>query len=151
MHFWPVHLTQGAITLATASAGLGFGLVIAPISTSALNAGEPRQAGSASAIVTALRMTGMILGLAGLVAWGLTRFQSLMSTVKIPGTPGTTAYNAAYSHALDGALHQVYTDIFAAAAILMLIGVIPALLLWRPSSAVSGDTSYFQSFVAPLG
>jgi MFS family permease len=151
MHLWSIALGQGAITLATVSAGVGFGLVIAPISTSALNGSESRQAGSASASVTALRMTGMILGLAGLVAWGLSRFQSLMTGVRIPGTPGSAAYTAAYSHLLNQALHQVYTDIFAAAAIIMLLGAVPALFLWRPDRGTRGEKPYYESFVAPLG
>ncbi len=151
MHLWPITPGQGAITLATTCAGLGFGLVIAPISTSALNPSEPRQAGVASAVVTALRMTGMIVGLAGLTAWGLARFQSLMAQVKVPGTPGTTAYTTAYTNALNTALHQVYTDIFAAAALIMLLGVLPALLLWRRDKNAIAPESRYESFVAPLG
>ena len=152
MHLWSIALGQGAITLATVSAGIGFGLVIAPISTSALNGSEPRQSGSAAATVTALRMTGMILGLAGLVAWGLSRFQSLMARAsRIPGTPGSATYTAAYAHQLSLALHQVYTDIFAAAAIIMLLGAVPALFLWRPDRDIQGEESYYESYVAPLG
>ncbi|MGO8946236.1 MAG: MFS transporter [Ktedonobacterales bacterium] len=151
MHLWPLSVTEGTITLSTAVAGMGFGLVIAPISSSALNASEPSQAGSASAIVTALRMTGMILGLAGLVAWGLSRFQILMAEVKIGGTPTSSAYAIAYARALDGALHEVYTDIFAVAAIIMLLGVVPALLLWRRNPHEAHSDTHFESFVAPLG
>ncbi len=151
MHLWPLTVTQWMITLATASAGMGFGLVIAPITTSALNASEPRQAASASAVVTALRMTGMIVGLAALVAWGLSRFQTLMVAVKVKGIPDSAAYTAAYTRALDGALHEVYTDIFAAAAMIMLLGVIPALFLWRRSQDEDSHAPHFESFVAPLG
>jgi MFS family permease len=151
MHMWPVNVTEVTITLATVPAGIGFGLVIAPISTSALNASPSQQAGSASAVVTALRMTGMIVGLAGLVAWGLSLFQTLIAAVRITGTPGTTAYAAAYSQAITSVLHEVYIDIFAAAAALMLIGVIPALLLWRRNRASSRVEPHYESFVAPLG
>jgi hypothetical protein len=151
MHLWLVNVTEVTITLATVPAGIGFGLVIAPISTSALNASEPRQAGSASAVVTALRMTGMIVGLAGLVAWGLSRFQNLMAAVKLSGTPGTTAFATAYAQAITHVLHEVYIDIFAAAAIIMLLGVFPALFLWRRSQAADSNESHYESFVAPLG
>jgi hypothetical protein len=96
-------------------------------------------------------MTGMILGLASLVAWGLSRFQSLMGAVKISGTPGSAAYTAAYSHQLSLALHQVYTDIFAAAAIIMLLGAVPALFLWRPDRSAPEEEPHYESFVAPLG
>lgn len=132
MHLWPSDVGEPAVTLATGSAGLGFGFVIAPISTSALNGSAPGQAGSASAVATALRMTGMILGLAGLTAWGLARFKALV-TAQVDQLV---------------ALHQVYTDIFAAAAIIVLLGALPALLLWRRRR---GDlSSEYDSFVAPL-
>jgi hypothetical protein len=96
-------------------------------------------------------MTGMIVGLAGLVAWGLSRFQTLIGAISITGTPGTTAYETAYSQAITRVLHEVYIDIFAAAAALMLIGIIPALLLWRRSRASSPGEPHYESFVAPLG
>ncbi|HKV84030.1 MAG TPA: MFS transporter [Ktedonobacterales bacterium] len=146
MHLWPADPSFSAVTSATVAAGLGFGLVIAPISTSALNASERRQAGSASSIVTALRMAGMILGLAGLTSWGLARFQSLMfhrlAKISLRDTAG-------YASALNSSLHQVYVDIFLVTAVIALIGVVPAVLLWRrPAGAIGGDE--FESFVAPL-
>jgi MFS family permease len=136
MHLWPANVGQLAITAATVTAGLGFGLVIAPISTSALNGSKATQSGSSSAVVTVLRMTGMILGLAGLTSWGITRFKALLAA----------------GVALDGALHLVYTDIFLAAAIIVLLGVVPAAFLWRPSRAASqAEGERYESFVAPLG
>jgi NADH:ubiquinone oxidoreductase subunit 6 (subunit J) len=93
----------------------------------------------------------MIVGLAGLVAWGLSRFQSFMAAVKVSGTPGTTAYTTAYNQAITNVLHEVYIEIFAVAAALMLIGVIPALLLWRRNQATAQGEPHYESFVAPLG
>ncbi|WIG61861.1 MAG: hypothetical protein OJF49_004610 [Ktedonobacterales bacterium] len=135
MHLWPATVDQGAITVATTTAGLGFGLVIAPISTSALNGSPHTQAGVASSVVTVLRMTGMILGLAGLTAWGITRFQQALAAHIAP----------------DVALHAVLTDIFAAAAAIALLGTLPALLLWRRNSEKERGAEAFESFVAPLG
>ena len=151
MHLWPLNVSQLMITLATASAGLGFGLVIAPISTSALNAAGPDQAASASATVTALRMTGMIVGLSAIVAWGLSRFQTLAAAIRVEAAPGSPAYTTAYTRALDGVLHQVYTDIFAAAAVIMLLGTVPAVFLWRHGRAGDPSGPHYESFVAPLG
>jgi hypothetical protein len=45
----------------------------------------------------------------------------------------------------------VYSDIFLVTAILALIGVIPALLLWRRGKGVTEDTPVYESYVAPLG
>ncbi|MFI5271612.1 MAG: MFS transporter [Ktedonobacterales bacterium] len=141
MHLWPANVGQGFITLATVIGGLGFGLVIAPLSTSALNGSPREQAGVASAVITVLRMTGMTLGLAGLTAWGIMRFTQLIAA-KI---------------ALAPALHQVLTDIFAATALIALAGVIPALLLWRPRDGQldggggEGASAGVERYIAPLG
>ncbi|HEV2659789.1 MAG TPA: MFS transporter, partial [Ktedonobacteraceae bacterium] len=74
MSRWPIQVTWSQITISTMTAGLGFGLVIAPISTTAINAVRARQAGMSSSVVTALRMVGMTLGLAALTSWALAYF-----------------------------------------------------------------------------
>jgi len=56
MSRWPVQVSWTQITISTMIAGLGFGLVISPISTTAINAVQAKQAGMGSAVVTALRM-----------------------------------------------------------------------------------------------
>ncbi|MFL5703096.1 MAG: MFS transporter, partial [Ktedonobacteraceae bacterium] len=63
MSRWPIHVDWTQITISTVTAGFGFGLVIAPIGTTAINAVKAQQAGMSSAIVTSLRMVGMMLGL----------------------------------------------------------------------------------------
>ncbi|MGE5333197.1 MAG: MFS transporter, partial [Nitrososphaerota archaeon] len=149
MSLWPASVGELQVTAATVTAGLGFGLVIAPISTSALNASPPSQAGVASSVVTALRMTGMILGLAGLTAWGLEHLRALLANAKALHEPGLTPTAAAAI--VNQALHQVYSDIFALTALLALIGVIPALLLWRRRKGATNETPIYESYVAPLG
>jgi MFS family permease len=78
MHLWPVNVGWLQITTSTVICGLGFGLVIAPIGTTAINAANNRQMGMASSTVTVLRMVGMILGLAALTSWGLGKFHDLL-------------------------------------------------------------------------
>lgn len=141
MHLWPATVGWAQITSATVVAGLGFGLVIAPISTSALNAARASQAGVASSVVTALRMAGMILGLAIVTAWGLARLRVLVAPYLKAGASPSAAV-------LTGALHELYIEVFAVTALVTLLGILPALLLWR-RRADEGETSY-ESFVAPL-
>jgi len=131
MHLWPLNVGWTQITISTLVAGFGFGLVIAPIGTSAINAANAQQMGMASSIVTVLRMVGMILGLAALTSWGLGRFRALATLfVAPPDTKfGSTAYNTLYGNYLVGAAHTVYTDIFLAAGVICLIALLPALFL----------------------
>lgn len=131
MHLWPVDVNWMQITASTVIGGLGFGLVIAPISTTAINAVRAQQMGMASASITVLRMTGMIIGLAALTSWGLGRFQQIMIGFRPPA--GVQLFSAAYNAALAKyatlAGHEVYTSIFLAAGVLCLVAVLPALLL----------------------
>lgn len=131
MHLWPIQVGWVQITTSTIAGGFGFGLVIAPIGTTAINVVSNRQMGMAASVVTVLRMVGMILGLAALTSWGLGRFHDLLLAFKPPaGTlPLSDKYNAALAHYVVFAAHEVYTSIFLAAGVLCLVAIIPAFLL----------------------
>jgi MFS family permease len=159
MHLWPIGVGEAAITLACAVGGLGFGLVIAPISTSALNAVGVARAGSASAVITVLRMVGMILGLGTLAAWIIARIAALLAPYPLPfPLPGEApdhyaARLQAYQVHAVAAVHQAYTEVFVVAAALSLLAVVPALLLWRRGQARAageGEAATYESYVAPL-
>ena len=131
MHFWPIQVDWVQITTGAVISGFGFGLVIAPIGTTAINTVNNRQMGMASSVVTVMRMVGMILGLAALTSWGLGRFHDLLLAFKPPAgvTPFSDQYNAALTHYVIFSAHEVYTSIFLAAGILCLVAIIPAFLL----------------------
>jgi len=131
MHLWPLQVGWAQMTVSTLICGLGFGLVIAPISTTAINAVRSHQMGMAASVVTALRMVGMILGLAALTSWGLGRFYDIVRSFKIPAgmtplSPGFAAYEARIA---TTAAHDVYTSIFLIAGVLCLVAILPACLL----------------------
>lgn len=140
MSRWQISVDWTQITISTMTAGLGFGLVVAPISTTAINAVRASQAGMGAAIVTALRMVGMILGLAALTSWGLAYFKQLAT--QFPSLPlnATSAQFARWAH--DYALHLiqsahiVYSSIFFATMVLCLVAVIPAVFLWGNKPAL---------------
>ena len=131
MHLWPIDVNWIEITTSTVICGFGFGLVIAPIGTTAINTVSNSQMGMASSVVTVLRMVGMIIGLAALTSWGLGRFHAIIVTFKPPA--GVSPFSKAFQDALakfgTSAGHDVYTSIFLAAGILCLVAIIPALLL----------------------
>jgi MFS family permease len=134
MSRWPMNVGWMQITVSTMTAGLGFGLVIAPIGTTAINSVRSTQAGMGSAIVTSLRMVGMMLGLAALTSWALAYFKQLASQYPSLPLTATSAQFAQWSqgyaaHLLQSA-HTVYCSVFFVTMFLCLIAIIPALFLW---------------------
>lgn len=131
MSLWPLNVNWTQITISTLLGGLGFGLVIAPIGTTAINVASSRQVGMASSVVTMLRMVGMILGIAVLTSWGLGRFRALAAAFKPPANVQifSAAYNKLFSQYLISSAHDVYTAIFLVAGALCLFALLPALFL----------------------
>ena len=131
MHLWPIQVNWIQITISAVIGGFGFGLVIAPIATTAINAVSNRQMGMGSSVVTVLRIVGMILGLALLTSWGLGRFHDLLLAFKPPAgvIPFSDMYNKALAKYATFAAHEVYTSIFLAAGFICLIAIIPSIML----------------------
>jgi MFS family permease len=141
---WPVHVLSSAHHLGFVSiprldsdlaiAGIGLGLVIAPLSAAVLRVTPATSHGIASAGVVVARMMGMLLGVSALAAWGLHRFHELTKDLPPPLPFGLTkaAYDAkfaAYNKALDAALQTEYREIFIVTAIVCVAGALASLLL----------------------
>ena len=134
---WELGLGDPELTLQLLLAGIGFGLVIAPILHRALSAvGEDYRATGAS-LVTVSRMMGMTLGLAAMSAWGVEHFQVLTSGLEFPILqPGETSEAHAarleqYSDDINTAGLTVFRNFFRAAAIISLAAIPFALLEFR--------------------
>ena len=120
------------MTLHLATAGLGFGLLIAPIALAATNSVDIGLRGAASAVVTAMRIVGMTLGLAALTAWGVGRFGQLVVGLELPlPVPGETAEQSRArlaefeQHLIDAGL-SVFSDFFLIAMAVALVAVLAA-------------------------
>jgi MFS family permease len=154
MSRWPLTVDWTQMTISTLTAGLGFGLVIAPISTTALNSARTTQAGMGSAIVTALRMIGMILGLSALTSWGLSYFKQLVSQYPSLPETATTAQFAQWTHGYAQhvivSAHGLYSAVFFVTMLLCLIAIVPACFLWgrKPSLAESEQLAFVAAPVA---
>ena len=138
---WELGVDDPELTLQLLLAGVGFGLVIAPILHRALSAvGEGYRATGAS-LVTVSRMMGMTLGLAAMSAWGVEHFQVLTSGLEFPILqPGETSEAHAarleqYSADLNTAGLTVFRNFFRAAAIISLAAIPFALLPERRERA----------------
>ena len=128
MSTWDVSIRDPALSLHLATGGFGFGLVIAPLVVSTIDAAAERYRGTAAAWITVSRMLGMTLGLAALSAWGMGYFQVLTADVAFP-LGGSAEALAAYEAGVSGAAVDVFSAFFRAGAALSLAAMVPALLL----------------------
>lgn len=139
---WEIGVDDPELTLQLLLAGVGFGLVIAPILHRALQAvGEDYRATAAS-LVTVARMMGMTLGLAAMSAWGVEHFQVLTSGLELPlpaSGESQEALNARierYTTDVNAAGLSVFRAFFRAAAIVALAAI--PFALWRTGAEHRG-------------
>jgi EmrB/QacA subfamily drug resistance transporter len=104
--------------------GMGFGLVIAPVGTAVINAAPDDQRGIASSLVIVMRLIGMSVGLSGLTAFGLRRFEVLRTQITLPDLPLS---DPAYQQAIIDALTSVTVAVLAET---FLISTFLAALAW---------------------
>jgi MFS family permease len=133
MSGWGVHelASSGSVpaTLELFLCGLGFGLVIAPLSAAVLDLAPEAQHGLASSLVVLARTLGMVIGLASLTAFGLSRFQRIFvdrQCDSISSSGGLREQLNAFEDCVRGALLQEYREIFLVVAGLCLLGAVLA-------------------------
>ena len=138
MSGWDIAIAEPALTVHLITAGLGFGLLIAPIALAATESVGEENRGTAAATVTATRMVGMTLGLATLTAWGSGRFRGLVPSGQWPfQLSGETATQfeqrmLEYETQLTSAGMTLFTDFFLIAMAVCVIALLPAALMaWK--------------------
>jgi MFS family permease len=122
-------------------AGLGLGLVIGPLSSAVLRVVPAVQHGVASAGVVVARMTGMLVGVAALTAWGLYRFHSLTANLNTPLPFGVSKeefarQTAEYKGKLFAALNTEYSEIFLITALICVAGALLAVCVGRSATKI---------------
>ncbi|MFI7704734.1 MFS transporter [Nonomuraea sp. NPDC049480] len=151
MSRWPLDLAGAGLVVdvALVVAGLGLGVVIAPVSSAVLRVSPAAQHGVASAAIVVARMMGMLIGIAAVSAWGFYRFQSLTAHLDTPlpfGVDPETYQRrlADYTAKVQAALHTEYTEMFLVTAFICLLGAAVALLMPR-SRTQAGEAALLGS------
>jgi MFS family permease len=142
IHYWRIDLldqrhnifglfTVPAMHADLLVAGLGLGLVIGPLSSAALRVVPAAQHGIASAAVVVARMTGMLIGVAALSAWGLYRFNQIVAglSAKIPPNATLMERVAAQATLYLKAFADMYGDIFKVTVGICVAGALLGLLV----------------------
>lgn len=117
-------------------AGLGLGLVIAPLTSATLRVVPAAQHGIASAAVVVARMIGMLIGVAALSAWGLYKFNQYLQerlAALPPADPDNPGGILVAASRLAEASRQAYVlqygEIFKITCIVCIVGAALALLI----------------------
>jgi len=114
---WTDSVAEPWLTIHLAMCGLGFGLVISPITTAVLNSVKEDQKGIASALITSTRMIGMIVGLSLMNSLGMGHFHVLAGGMSLDEI----------ENEMPPLVLDMFQDFFLAAAIVCLIAIIPTL------------------------
>jgi MFS family permease len=108
------------VDLALGACGLGFGIVIAPLTATVLEMTRAQNHGLASSLVVLARTMGMLLGLSALTAFGLFRFHQILGTPVLTD-PSVRARIDHLDRLVAAAFLQEYREIFGIAAGLCLL------------------------------
>ena len=120
---WDLELKDPMMTVHLLIGGLGFGLVIAPIATAAINSVLARDRGTAAALLTVMRMMGMTVGLAALTSWGTNRFDVLVAQIDVPFV------DPEYAGELTDVGLNIFQGFFLAAMVVSLVALAPTWLM----------------------
>ncbi|MCA1723125.1 MAG: hypothetical protein LC748_02490, partial [Thermomicrobia bacterium] len=134
MRLWPDSIRAVPMSATLLLAGLGFGIVIAPVASVAINVVRRTHYGVASGLVVVTRLIGMTIGLSVFSGWGVGRLSALLqrnAPVQKAGESATEFQTRTFAYMGDQTVHYslvVLRETFVAAAIICAVAVIPALL-----------------------
>jgi MFS family permease len=115
------------VDIALGLCGLGFGVVIAPLTAAVLELTRAQSHGLATSLVVLARTMGMLLGLSALTAFGLFRFHRILGTPVLTD-PSLRARIDHLARLVAAAFLQEYREIFSVAAVLCVLAALIILL-----------------------
>ena len=144
---WSVDTSYTTMAWQLGLLGAGIGLVITPTSAAVVDAAPADRRGTAAGVVMVTRLIGLSVGLSGLTAWGLHRFNQLRGDISLPGLddPGyVDALTAAQAELTTSALAET----FLAAAAFVGVALIVALLMRRNTTPGRPPAAHEQKTAA---
>ncbi len=133
LHLGP--LRQADLSLA--ACGIGFGLVIAPLTAGVLALTRGQSHGLATSLVVLARTMGMLIGLSTLTAFGLYRFHQILGTPVLNDTDLRQRVKHLEQLVADAFL-QEYREIFVIAAALCVAALLVIAFSLRPARTSGG-------------
>ncbi len=124
--------------VALALCGVGFGVVIAPLTAAVLALTRQQSHGLATSLVVLARTMGMLVGLAGLTAFGLYRFHQILGT-PVLNDPDLRSRLKHLEQLVAAAFLQEYQEIFRIAAALCVAAALISLFSLA-RAGTSGDS-----------
>jgi MFS family permease len=122
--------------LALGACGLGFGLVIAPLTAAVLTLARGQSHGLATSLVVLARTMGMLVGLSALTAFGLYRFHQILGTPVLVGSLDNRLREL--QQLVAAAFLQEYHEIFRIAAALCVAAAAITAFSLRPARRSGG-------------
>ncbi len=119
-----------AFTIPLLVAGLGLGLVIAPINSAVMDEVEEGQRATVSSLLTVVRLIGALVGVALLTTRGLGGFYAEAGLIPLD--------DPRYADLLRGLEVGAFRDTFLATGLLCFATIVPALLLGRGRQGEQG-------------
>lgn len=126
---WDAQPGQLMLTLPLFVAGLGIGLVIAPINTAVLGQVVEGQRATVSALLTVMRLLGALIGVALLTTRGLAGFYAEAGLIPLD--------DPRFTDILTGLTVDSFAASFRVTALVCFLAVVPAFLLGRGEAAKS--------------
>src|ERR1700761_2469743 len=132
-------------------AGLGLGLVIGPLTSASLRVVPSAQHGIASAAVVVARMTGMLIGVAALSAWGFYQLPHIVSklSTQVPADASLAERIFAQGNLYRHAFAEMYGGIFTVTAIVCVVGALLGLLISSRSTHAEEPELLEEPSLAP--
>ena len=123
LQLWTDDLSELLRTVPLLIGGLGFGLVIAPLSAAVLQGLDESERATAASWLTLARVTGMLIGAALLTSSGLGRFYARAGAIEFDSPE--------FSQLIVEAEVSTFREVFIAAVALMLVAALVAWFIGR--------------------